>query len=121
MGIEAFQAQSIIWFNLQNELRRQWLYASIDELKQTWDKETKIRKLIPLYRNWLIFHKRDLLWIDKLENELERFPRGKHDDIIDTLQMLYDMYTLVPNVKHYYNTSVSIQYDSEWRPILINN
>jgi phage terminase large subunit-like protein len=35
--------------------------------------------------------------MDELELELKRFPRGKHDDIIDAEQMLYDLYQLQPN------------------------
>lgn len=37
--------------------------------------------------------------MDELELELKRFPKGKHDDIIDTEQMLYDLYQLQPNSK----------------------
>jgi phage terminase large subunit-like protein len=70
------------------------LYCSIEEISQTGDKLTKIRKLIPLYRNWQIYHKYGM---EELEYQLERFPRGKHDDIIDALQMLYNMYELQPN------------------------
>lgn len=51
IGIEAFQAQQIIGFNLKAELQRRGQYADIEELRQTGDKETKLRKLIPLYRN----------------------------------------------------------------------
>ncbi len=35
--------------------------------------------------------------MDELELELKRFPRGKHDDIIDAEQMLYDLYQIQPN------------------------
>jgi phage terminase large subunit-like protein len=35
--------------------------------------------------------------MDKLEKQLLEFPRGKNDDVIDSLQMLYDMYVLQPN------------------------
>jgi phage terminase large subunit-like protein len=41
-----------------------------------------------------IFHKRDM---DKLEKQLVEFPRGKHDDVIDATQMLYNLYEMQPN------------------------
>ena len=44
--------------------------------------------------------------MDELELQLKKFPRGKHDDIIDALQMLYDMYSLQPNSKTYINHSI---------------
>ncbi len=51
VGIEAYQAQSMINTFLINELQKRHLYCSIEEISQTGDKLTKIRKLIPLYRN----------------------------------------------------------------------
>ncbi len=97
VGIEAFQAQSMILTFLTSEMNKRWLYANIEEIRQTGDKLSKIRKLVSLYRNWLIYHKQGEC--DELELELKRFPRGKHDDIIDSEQMLYSMYELQPNNK----------------------
>ena len=114
VGIEAFQAQSMISQFLKNELQKQRIYTNIEEITQSWDKNTKIRKLVPLYRSWLIYHK---IGMDELERELERFPRGKHDDIIDAEQMLYDLYQLQPNTVNS-QTDFVMKWDSEWRPII---
>lgn len=116
IGIESFQAQQMIWFNLKLELEKRWMYANIEEIKQTWDKETKIRKLIPLYRSWHIYHK---LWMYELEKELTRFPKWAHDDIIDATQMLYNMYELTPNT-NFKRANIKIEYDNLWRPIMVN-
>ena len=115
IGIESFQAQTIIGFNLRAELDRRGQYVDIVEIRQTQDKEAKIRKLIPLYRNGHIYHKPGM---DELELELKRFPRGKHDDIIDSEQMLYSIYEIIPNSKAY-KDDISIQYDSNGRPVFI--
>ena len=49
--------------------------------------------------------------MDELENEQKRFPRGKHDDVVDAVQMLYDLYTLQPNtVKK--NIDIRMEWDS---------
>lgn len=113
VGIEAFQAQSMIIPFLHSELQKRRLYTQLEEIKQTWDKLSKIRKLVTLYRNWLIFHKP---WMDDLEQELKRFPKWKHDDMIDALQMLYSLYELQPNVslKEY---DFEIRYGHDWTPI----
>ena len=79
---------------LKQEMQKRGLYTSLEEITQSGDKLSKLRKLIPLYRNGLIFHK---LGLDQLELELKRFPRGKNDDAIDSLQMLYSLYELQPN------------------------
>lgn len=115
IGIEAFQAQQMIWFNFNLELTKRGQYVNLEDIKQTWDKETKIRKLIPLYTRWLIFHK---VGMEELEFELKRFPRGKHDDIIDAVQMLYSMYELIPNNKAF-KDNIQIRYDEMGRPVLV--
>ena len=112
--IEAFQAQSMIVTFLKQELTKQRLYTTIEEITQSGDKLSKIRKLISLYRNWLIFHKYGM---DELELELKRFPRWKHDDIIDSLQMLYNMYELQPN-NWSKSLNIEIRYDEYWIPYI---
>lgn len=116
IGIEAYQAQAMIWVNLRNSLRKENLFTTVEDITQTGDKMTKIRKLVPLYRNWLINHKKDMA---ELEQELLKFPRGRNDDMIDALQMLYNMYELQPNVNITQN-QIQIKYDHNWRPFLIN-
>lgn len=113
--IEAFQAQSMIATFLKSQLTKLWLYTNIEEITQTGDKLSKIRKLIALYRNWLIYHNR--FDCDELENELKKFPRGKHDDIIDSLQMCYNLYELQPNSKAF-RTNIRIEYDYNGNPII---
>ena len=113
VGIEAYQAQSMIWTYLKQYLTKIWIYTSVEEIRQTGDKNTKIRKLVPLYREWLIYHK---LGMDVLEYQLQRFPRWKHDDIIDCLQMLYSLYELQPN-QQAYKHNITIEYDYYWNPI----
>jgi len=113
--IESFQAQQIIWFNLKAELERKWQSVHIEDIRQSGDKETKLRKLIPLYRNWHIYHK---VGMTELEFELKRFPRGRNDDIIDAEQMLYSMYEITPNTWAYKDT-INIEYDEFGRPLLI--
>ena len=112
IGIEAFQAQVTIWFWLRAELEKKWIYCPVEDIRQTGDKESKIRRLLPLYRNGMIYQK---VWMDKLEKQLLEFPRGKHDDVIDATQMLYDMYTLQPNTTNKFEIP-KIKYDINGRP-----
>lgn len=112
-GIEAYQAQSMILTFLKNKLQELKIYTIIEEITQSGDKLTKIRKLVPLYKEGLIYHKQGM---ESLENELRRFPRWKHDDIVDSLQMVYSLYELQPNSTT--NTNFTMSRDSNWRPIL---
>lgn len=49
--------------------------------------------------------------METLEKQLKEFPRGKHDDIIDALQMVYDLYTLQPNNEATPKAKIEIRYD----------
>lgn len=116
VGIEAFQAQSMIITFLKPKLEQLGLYAPIEEITQSGDKLSKIRKLLPLYRSWLIYHPR--IWVEALESELIKFPRWKHDDMIDSFQMCYDLYTLQPNSTKY-NYNIRMERDQYWNPIVL--
>jgi len=51
IGIEAFQAQSMIVTFLKSEMQKRGIYAGIEEITQSGDKLSKIRKLVSLYKN----------------------------------------------------------------------
>lgn len=83
--IETVSAQ-ILWIDLlKQEMKRQNTFFRLEEYdpgtKET--KASKIRKLIPYYARGQIFHKPNLL---DLERQLSEFPRNRNDDIIDALQ-----------------------------------
>jgi predicted phage terminase large subunit-like protein len=115
VGIEAVAAQTTIWFSLRNRFKKEWIYINVDDIRQNGDKEAKIRSLIPLYRNWQIFHHQEL---QKLESQLMKFPRGKHDDCPDSLQMLYYMYELMPHTSKMFKMP-KIVFDKYWQPKVI--
>jgi predicted phage terminase large subunit-like protein len=48
-------------------------------------KEKRIRSLQPRYMRGDVLHSKTVAYIDYLEDELLRFPKGKNDDIIDSL------------------------------------
>ena len=109
----SFSLSSMICTFLKRELQKRKMYANIEEIKQTGDKLSKIRKLIALYKNSLIFHKKDM-WL--LEQQLIRFPKWKHDDVIDALQMMYDLHTIHPKEDlSMYN--VVVEYDEYGIPV----
>jgi len=114
IGIESYAAQVTLNFSLRAELERRNIWANVEELTQKHDKHAKIRRLIPLYRNWLIYHRAEMY---ELETQLKKFPRWQHDDIIDAEQMLYDLYKLQPNSEA--AKRVKIEYDNLGRPQIV--
>lgn len=111
--IEAFQAQTTLAFSLNRRLKAEKLYKTeVVEIKQKGDKESKIRSLIPWYRNGLIFHNK--LNCEKLENQLIRFPKWKHDDCADSLQMIYYLSDAEPKNNSNSYKIPDIKFDSFW-------
>jgi len=57
----------------------------------TRTKDQRIKGLQPLYANGKVLHNKDLVYNIYLEDELLRFPNGKHDDEIDSLSYCLDL------------------------------
>jgi phage terminase large subunit-like protein len=84
IGIETTAYTEGILPYFQEECRKRNKYPRIKELKHGGvQKETRIRGLIPRYSNGDIYHITGEC--DDLENELLRFPKSKHDDVMDAL------------------------------------
>ena len=118
VGVEAVGAQRMIGFSLRNRLRKANLLTTVEDITQRGEKETKIRRLIPLYRNGQIFHRKDMC--ETLEQQCIKFPRGTHDDVIDATQMLYDLYSLQPAIRNKYG-KFRVMHDEYGRPVAINS
>lgn len=81
VGIETVAFQKIFLNLLKEEMRKRDVYIDFEELKAESKKSDRIRGLIPLYKNGVIYHRKgtDI----PFETELLQFPKGKHDDRID--------------------------------------
>lgn len=86
VGIEIVSYQKSIIYMLEKEMKERNVWLPIEELKAVRSKRERILSkrggLIPRYKMKSVFHQ--AIHTD-LEEELLRFPKGKHDDIIDAL------------------------------------
>jgi predicted phage terminase large subunit-like protein len=85
IGIELVAYQKSLQYAIVDEMRRRNVFLPVVELKADRSKEERIEGLIPRYANGSIYHLQQCPFREQLEDELMRFPRGKHDDIIDAL------------------------------------
>lgn len=91
LGIEDVAFQRTLQYTLSEEMKERNEFLPIRPIKpQNRTKDQRIRGLQPLYANGRILHNKDLRNMKDLEDELLRFPRGKHDDMIDALSYLLD-------------------------------
>jgi len=84
-------AQIILIQMIQKEFRENGIYCVVEKIMNNQDKESKIRSLLPYIRQGLLFWQRGET---ELEHQLIKFPRGKHDDIIDAIQMFYSLFRI---------------------------
>lgn len=90
IGIEQVAFQKALQYFIQDEMRRRNSYLPVQEIKPDHNesKEMRIKGLEPRYAAGTIFHSKQVKNIDYLEDELLRFPKGKHDDTIDALSYM---------------------------------
>jgi len=94
VGIETTAYQKALKYFIEEEKKR---HAStvqsmqVVEIKPTIDKVTKISKLQPKYAIANVFHNSDDHNTPLLEQELIRFPKGAHDDLIDCLSNVIEI------------------------------
>jgi len=89
-GIETVSFQKMLKFALQDEMKKRDKYIVIKELKPSriTTKEMRIMALQPRFELGTIFIKKNHT---ELEDELLRFPRGRHDDLVDALSYCLEM------------------------------
>jgi predicted phage terminase large subunit-like protein len=91
VGIETVAYQKSLVYFINEEMKKKGQFFNIVELKAQGSKETRIRGLIPIFRNNLFFlsEQNDNT---KLKDELLHFPFGKHDDRIDSLSYMLQVF-----------------------------
>lgn len=94
VGIETTAYQKALKYFIEEEKKRQNSTVQsmmVVEIKPTIDKVTKINKLQPKYAIANVFHNSDDQNTPILEQELLRFPKGVHDDVVDCLSNVIEI------------------------------
>lgn len=92
IAIEQVAFQKSLGYSIREDDRFKKRPFHIIELKPSErTKDVRIKGLQPLYENGKVFHNKSLSNNIYLEDELVRFPRSTHDDIIDALAYATDV------------------------------
>lgn len=92
IGIELVAFQKVLQYSINEQMHQRNRPLPIVELKvQDRSKDERIRALQPLYANGKIVHGKNVKNIGSLEDQLLRFPRGRHDDIADAFASMLDL------------------------------
>ena len=92
VGVETVAYQKAIAYSLKEEMQKRRRYLPIVELKpEQRAKDLRIRGLQPQYAGHKVFHPKDHKLTPYLEAELNAFPRGIHDDLVDAFSYALDL------------------------------
>jgi predicted phage terminase large subunit-like protein len=92
IALEQVAFQKVLGYSLREDIRFKKHPFHITELKPNdRTKDQRIKGLQPVYENGKVFHSKFLANNIYLEDELVRFPRSSHDDIIDALAYALDI------------------------------
>jgi predicted phage terminase large subunit-like protein len=88
VGMETNGFQRTLKLACEDEMRKRRSYFPIEEIKTgpQASKEERIKSLEPFYRRGNVFHANWMKGKD-LEIQLQTFPKGRHDDLIDAFSM----------------------------------
>lgn len=104
VGVEAVAYQKVFVKMLEEEMRKRNILFEVVPIRQNKNKVMRIldkEGLLPRYESGNLLIKRGMI---ELEDEFEKFPVGKHDDILDTIEMM--RHVLDP--RHYIKDKVYI-------------
>lgn len=91
VGIESVAYQEALIHFMEKEMRLRKTPLNVVEIKTKQDKSMKIRGLIPYYKTGRLYHRAGG-YCSALEQQLLRFPKGAHDDIVDALAMSAELW-----------------------------
>ena len=103
VGIEDVGYQKSLMYGMREESAKRGRYLSVQEVSPgARSKDQRIKALQPLYSTGKVFHNKSMANVQYLEDELIRFPRGTHDDIIDALSYSLALYNKPREKKTYF-------------------
>lgn len=115
VGFEKAMLEKVTRWILKQEMKRRNKFISTRPLSWEGDKIERIEvRLEPRYTNGTIYHGENM---GDLEHELERFPSGSTDDIIDSLQGLVQILQNPKQVERAQKESNEFEW---WREQAIN-
>lgn len=84
------ETNSAMAIMLREEMRRRSFFFNLKLIRPARDKVARASVLVPLFSNGCIYIRSHMT---ELEDELLRFPRGEHDDLVDCLAYVPHIWT----------------------------
>lgn len=92
VGVESVSFQKTLIYSINDKMReRNWAFPIKEVKRKSRSKEDRIKGLQPYYENGRVYHLRNCPNVNELEYQLIHFPKGRKDDIIDSMADLLEI------------------------------
>lgn len=92
IALETIATQKTIEYILNDEQKKRGIWMPVQIIRsRSASKESRIEALAPYYEFGRVHHINEANQIDELEYELLKFPKGAHDDVIDSLATILEI------------------------------
>lgn len=100
--VEAGMIEKALGPYLEEEMLRTGVFINLNKQTPTKDKESRARSIQARLRAGSVRFDKDAQWYPELEDEMLTFPRGRHDDIVDSMAWLgltIDKFSVAPTAQ----------------------
>ena len=105
VGVEKVAYQASVKHYLEKEMPKRNIWFTVKDLEASSRKELRIATLQPRFKTGSVWFPMGAKFLTELESELQSFPKGLHDDLIDALAYISQI--AVPPVSNFSNVSTS--------------
>lgn len=85
VGVEKVAYQASVKHYLEKEMPKRNIWFTVKDLEASSRKELRIATLQPRFKSGSVWFPMGAKFLTELESELQSFPKGLHDDLIDAL------------------------------------
>ena len=85
VGVEKVAYQASVKHYLEKEMPKRNIWFTVKDLEASSRKELRISTLQPRFKSGSVWFPMGAKFLTELESELQSFPKGLHDDLIDAL------------------------------------
>ena len=105
VGVEKVAYQASVKHYLEKEMPKRNIWFSVKDLEASSRKELRIATLQPRFKSGNVWFPMGAKFLTELESELQSFPKGLHDDLIDALAYISQI--ALPPVNNYSSVSTA--------------
>lgn len=118
--VEAGMIEKSLGPYLTEEMLRTGVFLNLNKMTPVKDKETRARSMQARMRAGSVRFDKSATWYPDMESEMLVFPKGRHDDIVDSMAWLgqtVDKFSIAPTTEEYEEAMWEDEMDETFEPV----